>query len=188
MAKPFYEVGRYACKVTSQALGEAKTGTPQFVLQFTVLGKVDPSDPTRYIPAAAQYERTHFRAITDKTIKDFLEDLKILGFKGSAFRELDPNTPGFHDFRGLDVDMWCAHEDDQEGGKRERWGIARHGGGSLEVKALEPKKLRDLDNLFGKALKAMHAPATPAPRASAAQPAAAPPDGDYVPTDQDVPF
>jgi hypothetical protein len=84
--------------------------------------------------------------------------------------------------------MWCAHEDDQEGGKRERWGIARHGGGSLEVKALEPKKLRDLDNLFGKALKAMHAPATPAPRASAAQPAAAPPDGDYVPTDQDVPF
>jgi hypothetical protein len=59
MASAFYDVGRYACKVTSQALGEAKTGTPQFVLQFTVLGKVDPSDPTRYLPAPAQYQRTH---------------------------------------------------------------------------------------------------------------------------------
>jgi hypothetical protein len=187
MAKPFYEVGRYACKVTSQALGEAKTGTPQFVLQFTVLGKVDPSDPTRYLPAAAQYERTHFRAITDKTIKYFLEDLKILGFKGASFRELDPNTPGFHDFRGLDVDMWCSYEDDQDGGKRERWAIARQGGGGLEVKALEPKKLRDLDNLFGKALKAMHVPSNSAPRASAAL-AVTPPDREYVATDDDVPF
>ena len=131
MAKPLYEVGRYACKVTSQALGEAKTGTPQFVLQFTVLGKVDPSDPTRYIPAAAQYERTHFRAITDKTIKYFFEDLKILGFKGSSFRELDPNTPGFHDFRGLDVDMWCSHEDDQDGGKREHPKGAREQPGAV---------------------------------------------------------
>lgn len=151
---PYYAVGRYACKVTAQALGETSTGNPQFVLRFQVLGLVDPADPGKYIAAGQQFERTHYRAITEKTIKYFLDDLKILGFDGSSFKDLDPATEGFHDFRGMDIDMWCAHENGQDGGQREKWGVARQGG-SLEVKPLEPKKLRDLDNLFGKQLKGL---------------------------------
>lgn len=181
MSVPFYEVGRYACKVTNQALGEAKTGTPQFVLQFTVLGKVDPSDPTRFIPAQAQYERTHFRAITEKTIPFFMEDLKVLGFKGASFKELDPNNQPFHDFRGADIDMWCAHENDQQGNLREKWGVARQGG-SLEVKPLEAKKVRDLDNLFGKHLMALRS--TEPVRQTPVNPV--PPSMGI--TDDDVPF
>jgi len=150
----FYSVGRYACKITEQAMGEAKTGTPQFVLRFKVMGQVDPEDPSKYIPAEQQYERTHYRAITEKTVPYLMEDLKTLGFQGTSFRDLDPQTPGFHDFRGYDVDMWCAHEPDQSGSNREKWGVARTGG-ALEVKPLEPKKLRDLDNLFGKHLKGL---------------------------------
>jgi hypothetical protein len=38
-----------------------------------------------------QYERTYYRAITDKTMPYFIEDLQGLGFHGSSFRELDPN-------------------------------------------------------------------------------------------------
>jgi hypothetical protein len=152
MSAPFYEPGRYACKVTEQALGEAKTGNTQFVLRFTVLGKVDPADPSRYIPAAAQYERTMYRAITEKTVPYLIEDLKTLKFKGGSFSDLDPNNPGFHDFTGLDFDGWCKHEKDQQGQMREKWGVARTSG-PLEVKPVEPKKLRELDNLFGKQLK-----------------------------------
>lgn len=158
---PYYDTGRYACKVVDQALGETGTGKPQFALRFQVLGLVDPKDPKTYIPAAAQYERTHYRTITEKTIPYFIEDLKALGFQGDSFKDLDPKTEGFHDFRGLDIDMWCSHENTQDGsGQREKWGVARQGG-SLEVKPLEAKKIRDLDNLFGKQLKGMRAPVQP---------------------------
>ncbi len=182
MAAPFYAVGRYACKVVDQALGEAGTGNPQFVLRFQVLGLVDPADPSRYIAAGQQYERTHYRTITDKTIQYFAEDLKLLGFKGDSFRLLDPNADGFHDFRGMDIDMWCAHENDREGHQREKWGVARQGS-TLDVKPLEAKKARDLDNLFGKHLKAIKPNAAPTRTAPAN---AAPPSSEIA--DDDVPF
>lgn len=156
-SKPYYEVGRYACKIISQALGEAGTGTPQFSIRFTVQGLVDTSDPTRLIPAQQQYERTHYRAITNKTIPYFVEDLKVLGFAGSSFRQLDPNNEDFHDLAGRDVDMWCSHENGLDGTPREKWGVARKGGGDLDIKPLDSKKVRELDNLFGKHLKGMKA-------------------------------
>jgi hypothetical protein len=180
MSSPFYEVGRYACKVIDQALGEAGTGNPQFVLRFQVMGLVDPADPSAFIPARGQYERTHYRTITEKTISYFMDDLKALGFAGSSFRDLDPKSEGFHDFRGQDVDMWCAHEPDQKGGTREKWGVARQAG-ALEVKPLEPKKLRDLDNLFGKQLKAIKAEPKPTPVAVSA-------GGGSEALDEDTPF
>lgn len=183
MAAPFYEPGRYACKVTAQALGEAKTGNPQFVLQFMVMGKVDPDDPSKFIPAPAQYERTHYRTITEKTIEYFAEDLKALGFTGASFKDLDPATPNFYDFKGQDVDMFCVHEKNQDGdGLREKWGVARQGG-ALEVKPLEAKKVRDLDNLYGKHLKGLKAAA---PKV-AASPVAVMDNGQGI-TDDDVPF
>lgn len=190
-SKPFYEVGRYACKIVSQALGETGTGKPQFAIRFTVLGLVDVTDPTRFIPAAQQYERTHYRTITDKTIPYFVEDLKILGFTGSSFRQLDPNTDDFHDFAGADVDMWCAHEPGQDGNQQEKWGVARKGGGTLDVKPLDSKKVRELDNLFGKHLKGMK-PAAPFPATTGIAVPVPPKGQDLVPSegvdDSDVPF
>lgn len=180
--KPFYESGRYACKITSQAMGEAGTGNPQFVLRFKVMGLVDPGDPSRYIPAPQQFERTFYRTITEKTIEYFVEDLRTLGFTGKSFKELDPATDDFHDFRGSDVDMWCAHEDDSKGGQREKWSIARQVG-EFEVKPIDSKKLRELDNLFGKHLKNLKG--EPKPQA-APQPAAAMASAEI--TDEDVPF
>lgn len=181
---PFYAVGRYACKVVDQALGETSKGNPQFVLRFQVLGLVDPADPSKYILAGQQYERTHYRAITDKTIQYFLEDLKLLGFKGESFKALDPNNDGFHDFRGMDIDMWCGHENDQDGKPREKWGVARQGS-TFEVKPLEAKKVRDLDNLFGKQLKTLK---SSEPIRTAPTNAAPPPQDSTEISDDDVPW
>lgn len=182
MASPFYESGRYACKVTNQAMGEAGTGNPQFVLRFKVMGLVDPADPTRFIPAQQQYERTFYRTITEKTIDYFIEDLKTLGFAGKSFKDLDPNTEGFHDFRGADVDMWCAHEDDPKGGAREKWSVARQAS-EFEVKPIDSKKLRELDNLYGKHLKGIKVE----PKQEKPQPAAAMATAEGI-TDDDIPF
>ena len=168
MSKPYYEVGRYACKVTGQAMGETSTGKPQFILQFQVLGTVDPKNPANYIPAAQSYTRTHYRVITDKTIEYFITDLKTLGFQGASYKLLDPTVDGFHNFTGMDVDMWCAHDTDQNNEPREQWSVARVGGGELKVDhPLEPKKLRELDNLFGKHLKGLSDKPQSAPRSAA---------------------
>lgn len=189
MSKAYYQVGRYACKVVAQALGEASTGNPQFVLRFQVMGQVDPKDPSHYIPAEQQYERTHYRSITDKTIDYFTEDLKLLGFAGSSFKDLDPSNDGFHDFRGLDIDMWCAHERAQDGGDREKWSVARQGG-DFKVDPLDAKKVRDLDNLFGKQLKSVRSEKPVVSNAPAQQPAVALATGPYASgvDDSDLPF
>lgn len=187
MAAPFYEKGVYRCEVVSQAMGEASTGTPQFVLRFKVQARILGDEEE----AVTEYERTCFRSITEKTIPYFLEDLKTLGFEGGSFKDLDPNTPGYHSFRGAVIDMICNHENDQKGEPRERWSI-RQAGGSIEVKPLEPAKYRQLDNLFGKALKdacgrkANGKPAAAAPaRAAASEPPPTPP---YAGSDDDIPF
>src|SRR5258707_14687627 len=99
--KPFYEPGKYVAEVLNQGFSEAKTGTTQFVLRFRVLGHPNPDDPNSYLTGTQQGERTMFRAITENTVKYFIEDLKTLGFTGNSFRLLDPNTPGYHDFTGV---------------------------------------------------------------------------------------
>lgn len=190
MAAPFYEKGVYRCEVVSQAMGEASTGTPQFILRFKVAAKIigDEEEPV------TQYERTCFRSITEKTIPYFLEDLKTLGFEGGSFRELDPNTANYHSFKGAQVDMICNHEADQKGEPRERWSI-RQLGGAIEVKPLEPKKYRELDNLFGKALKEACGarktngkPAAAAPTRAAVSSSEPPPQPPYPVMDDDIPF
>jgi hypothetical protein len=146
----FYSVGRYICEIKSQALGEAGTGTPQFILRFTVMGEVD--DDGNVAGVNRSYERTMYRAITEKTIPYLIEDLKALGFRGSSFRDLDPSSPSFFDLSGQEVEMYCAHEDGTNG-EREKWSVAFAKREAQPVKAVDSKKLRDLDNLFGKHLK-----------------------------------
>jgi hypothetical protein len=142
------------------------------------MGTVDPADPSRLVPVPAQYERTHHRSITEKTIQYFTEDLKALGFKGESFKDLDPDTEGFHNFTGKNVEMWCSHKSHPDGVLREEWSVAR-AVGSLEVKPLERKKVRELDNLFGKHLMGLKV-------ASVAEQAA--PGGGLDISDDDVPF
>lgn len=164
---PHYEKAAYVGRITAQAMGETGTGKPQFVLRFLVLGRVNPLDPQGELLACEQYERTMYRVITDKTIEYLTEDLEKLGFQGESFKDLDPASPTCHSFVGSEHEFYCNHEANQEGGLREKWGLAR-GASALEVKALEPKAVRQLDTLFGKNLKAIKkAAAKPTPAQAA---------------------
>ena len=165
MPKIEHETGVYVCRILEQGLSEATTGTPQFWLRFEVLGKPDPANPDNYLAASVKRERTMFRAITEKTIDMLTEDLEQLGFQGTSFRDLQPGTPNHYSFVGQDIDMYCKHET-YNGAPHEKWQLSRPGGG-MDLKELEPTKLRQLDALFGKALKGIAKPAG----AAAARPA-----------------
>src|SRR5688572_29622211 len=118
-----YEPGRYWAKITRQAMGQASTGNPQFVLSFLVVGKVDPTKPDGELIACPQYERSIFRTITEKTVDYLIEDLKTLEYDKPSFKFLDPETEGYQDFTGKELEVFCRHET-YNGKQQEKWGIA----------------------------------------------------------------
>lgn len=174
-----YDNGRYFGRITNQALGKASTGNPQIALRFLVVGKM--TTPTAYEPVDTQEERSLFMTITDKTADRIGNDLATLGFAGTSFRQIDPSTSGHHDFTDTESQFYCKHEE-YNGKDQERWSVARQGGGMPDMKPLEAKELRDLDNLFGKHLK-KGTPKQATQQASASAPSEPPPM-----TDEDVPF
>jgi hypothetical protein len=180
--KAFFGEGRYTVQISDQALGEAQTGTPQFILKFTVLERVHDDGDTE---AVRNYDRTYYKAITERTIEYLTQDLKTLGFEGSSLRDLDPSSPNFYSLKGRQVEMYCTHED-RNSETQERWSVAftKKDSKPIEAKRLDSAKLRALDNLFGKHLKGL-APkaATPKP-----VPVAKAVSGDNATFDGDVPF
>lgn len=152
MAKCFYEVGLYYGRITQQALSASGTGTPQLVLRVKILGIPDAVSGD-VEPIKSQFERTIYISLTEKTLPFVIETLGILGFTGTKISQLDPAAPNGQSLIGKEVDLWCSHEEDMKGDMRERWQISK-GSQAIEVRAIDPKKSRALDNLFGKALSA----------------------------------
>ena len=152
MPKTFYEPGRYLGKITRQKLGQSSTGNPQIVLSFEVLGKINPSDPEgELLSVAANYERTMYQSITEKTIDFVVENLDRLGWVGSSWGDFDEDSSRCCDLRGNEVAFSCKHEAHyQTGEMHERWSVA---GDGVAVKPLESSEVRKLDAMFGKALK-----------------------------------
>lgn len=144
---PQFERGLYRCTIISQALGESNTGTPQFVFRFRIEALVSGDQEF----GADEGERTCYVYLSEKTMEFAVRDIKSLGFDKNSLRYLDPKIAGFHDFVGQSVQMYCKHEM-YDGKTREKWNISNPT--ALEVKPVEASKLRDLDNLFGRALKA----------------------------------
>ena len=177
--KPHYDIGKYRGKVVQQALSPAGTGTPQFVVRFTVLVKIDQAGE---ILDCEQYDRTVYRAITEKTMPYLLEDLEAIGYDRESFKFLDPSVDNHFDIVGQEFDFYCSHQPGQGGqGLKEQWGFAKAGGGQAEIKPLESKQIRDLDNLYGKQLKELRKkkPTVPmAPKQAASVGAATNDDGD----------
>lgn len=152
MSKPYYEPGAYIGEIVQQGLTKASTGNTQFVLRFKVVGKPDPHDAENLIPCA-EYERTIYMTITDKTAEFVVNNLHALGYRAESFGPLDPSHPNHQSFSGQQIEVYCQHEQGQSGDMREKWGISRKPA-AIEIKPLEAKEVRQLDMLFGKALKA----------------------------------
>ena len=146
-----YEVGRYWAKLAKTALSEASTGTAQLVITFDVQGRIDPANPDGELLPCQNYERSIFRAITEKTINWLMEDLQTLGFEGTSFQQLDPQDQKFIDLKGVEFEVYCNHKTWQ-GISKEDWSLAGSGGGP-PIKPLDAEAVRKLDALFGKRLK-----------------------------------
>lgn len=156
---PYYDTGAYVGEIINQGLGESKTGTPYFFLKVKVLGTPDDNS---YVPAAQQYERTVYFYLSEKAMEGTVENLKSLGFDGKSLAQLDTDHPQAISFIGNQQDLYCNHEE-YNGEWREKWNLSR----ILEVQKIEPKKLRQLDALFGKSLKTAPASTTTATKGKA---------------------
>lgn len=149
----YYDQGRYWCRITDQALSESKEKkTPCLALTFQVLGRVNEADPDGELERCLNYERTCYIYLTEKTMEFAVETLKVLGFDKPSLKYLDLSVTGACDLRNSEVVMKCGIEDYQ-GKSMERWSVYRERG-AMEHAPLEKTKLRQLDALFGKSLKA----------------------------------
>ncbi len=185
--KPFYEQGRYEGEVTDQGFVKARTGNVQFIIRFTVKGRIDPANPDNMFPVPAQYERTVYRALTEKTVEYFVGDMAGLGIEIASFTDLDPkNERGFVSLKGKIADFICSHETGMDGGLREKWGLGRPATAGKPVESIASAEVKSLDRLFGKHLKKAPATQVPTPRL---QPVSATADsGGLEIGDEDIPF
>jgi hypothetical protein len=150
MSGPQYQEGVHIGEIKNQALSKAKTGNYQVVLGVKILGI--PNEDGSYDPHKFQNARTIYLTITDKTIDFVIPKLEAIGFTGSSFGQIDPAHAQSVNLVGQQVDLWCKHETGQDGQLREKWDIST-GLKGVQTEALTTKEIRQLDTLFGKALK-----------------------------------
>jgi hypothetical protein len=188
------KAGRYWVKVINQGLGKSGTGNTQLVMEVQPLGLVNPDNTEEYIEdeSLAGVTRRYYRAITDGTMPFFTEELKVLGFKGDSFGQLDPKHPRHWSFKDQMVMMFCQHGMNQRNEPREEWGIARSS--ALVKEKQSDDKLRELDVLFAKNLEYLRSDqpvmgnVTPKKDQSKQRPVTVPAGANQEIDDLDVPF
>jgi hypothetical protein len=148
---PFYKPGRYACVFTGhQGFSVTSKGNSQFFCDFRVEFIMEPGG---WVELTNKYVRTYKRVINANTAEWAAEDLRALGFTGDKFMQLDPRYPQALILAGQ-IEMVCNHKPGVDGsGLWEDWGPVRDSGSSTEVELADSKAIKQLDLLFGKALK-----------------------------------
>lgn len=143
--------GKYRACVVDYGVYQASTGQ-QFLtvfVDFRLLGRYNPSGQLEDCPPE---ERSLYRAITEKTIRWVLADLKAIGFDRDSFTFFDPETPGAVNLYGREIEVVCDHEDYQ-GSPRERWAVrrdrAREKVGSAELARLDALYAEDIARVLG---------------------------------------
>jgi hypothetical protein len=161
-----YAEGRYWVRVVSQETGESKEkGTPYFRLRVAILGPVSQDNPDAY-DSCPHGERSVTFWFAPKTTERIIEDLQSIGFDKPSFKFLEPFNSGHHDFTNVEFVAYCKHSD-YKGGSEE-WNLS---GERPRSEPLAPEKFRELDSLFGSALKAKaKKPATKPAAATASVP------------------
>lgn len=181
----FYEKGLYLGVVQNQYMGKSKDkGTPFFALEVIIEARIFPGNDVQSVD---RNQRTIYMYLTDATIEFVTDQLVHIGYNNSSLAFLDPQKPGFHDFKGKEIELWCGQET-YNNDTKEKWSI------SMPREApppLDPKDIRSLDALFGKAMRTKKpaAKAAPAPEepGGGTVTALAPPPGQRPPPDE-IPF
>lgn len=144
MAGTFYAEGNYAAQIVGQAIGRAKTGTPQIVLGIKILRLPDGS------PDPHNYGRTIFWSLTSGTADFVISKLRRIGYQESSFGPFDPKRIDHVSLIGRVIDVYCKHEQYQNGNPRERWDLARAAVKMPEMQPLTNDDVARLDALFDK--------------------------------------
>jgi len=164
---PYYAEGNYVGRILTQSIGESSAKrTPQIVFTVEILGPVDKENPGNYI--AGQYEvqqRSVYLFLTEGAVERTLKVLHQLGFDKTSFTYISPATPGYHNFANTEIDLFCEWEPKMKGdGYVEKWGASL--GDRAPAPEMETSKIRQLDMLYGRQLKAGKAAAAPKARSA----------------------
>ena len=134
-----FSEGRYQVRIVNQCYTKSpEKGTPGFTLTFRVLRNVDEPEAT-----VKTFQRSTTWWLTKKTVKRFLHDLHVLGYAGADIKDVDPDTPNFHDFRDQEVELTCEHEK-TPAGVFEQWGLPN----SKLVRLQDKSQLDELNRLL----------------------------------------
>lgn len=141
-----YLAGEYVVVITDWGLSESRVKkTPQFVLKFRPLGKVNPNDPTGDLMQCPGDERSLYLYITQNTKDMFRKAMDYLGYNKESFKYLNRDVEGAHDFLNKEINVRCEHEE-YEGSVNERWNLCT----SADIKPLDEMRIMELDSMFGK--------------------------------------
>jgi hypothetical protein len=126
MTESTYAPGKYTCKIKEYGWCKAQTGTPQFFIQFVVIGKYDKDGRVVDCP---HFERTFYRAISRKSeearktcVTMLKADLAVLDIKVERPAQLDPQQEGAVDLYDKEIDMHLTFEV-YNGQTKERWSL-----------------------------------------------------------------
>ncbi len=143
----YYEPGRYACRVIAQGFGESKKKkTPYFFLAVKPIGLRDPADPDGRLLGCADYPREVQLYISDAAAQYTIERLRLLGYRGDSFRDLEPG--GSFSLVDSEIELECKHETN-DGETYDRFGFPFESEPAENVEGVAKK----LDGLFGKELR-----------------------------------
>jgi hypothetical protein len=112
-----FEESPHRVKIVNQRFGTSRVkGTLGFILTFRPLCQLE--KPEVVLPSLLR-ETTFW--ITENTHKRVLHQLHTLGYVGSTLAGVDPDTPGFHDFSDVEIDLTCEHKPGDDGELYENW-------------------------------------------------------------------
>lgn len=163
---PNYSEGVFLGTIERWGLGESKTGTPYFFLEFNIVSQASEG---KWNPIAHSEKRTVFMYLSEGAMEISLRQIGELGFIGDTLDQLM-----LPDDRKINVQFECKHEV-YDNKPREKWTVygARR---TMEHKPIEGNVIRALNAHWQKA------------RPSARPMIPPPPSANNAPDDSSIPF
>lgn len=171
--------GDFSGTIVDHKIGSAGTGNKQLVFTCNVTHELD--EEGNKIALNTPLTRTVFRTITGNTVNRLVQELRLLGYQGNGFSQLDKEScdaQDFIDLSGTEVELRCS-ENNYKGNQNERWDFRFEGlSQGVNVQRAAAEEVRALDAEFADMFSSIPAApkADPAkntkPAAAAAKPAA----------------